>query len=211
MYIPVWAIVVIVVAAWYVTSQLQSKLRVEIAGLRKELAELRKEVDELRDSFEDHGDATKDVQSEIDAIRSDIAALGSREEVVAKRFLVVDSNGKPRGFFGMEGGASPSLLFMEEDGIIPTYLRHSPEGWAVLRLGNRGGEEVMATVDTRVDSRTDVGKGPFAFVSVTDRDGFNTTIGRVHEIEKVDAASWNRLAAAALVMTKDREVIWCAP
>jgi len=199
MYIPVWAVVAIALVAW------------TFYWSRTTLGKLREEINELRKGVRARSKETEALQLAVEDVHTEIVGLKNREEVTAERFVVVDTNGKPRGFFGMENGASPSLLFMEEDGAIPSYLRHSPDGWAVLRLGNRGGEEIMATIDTRIDSRTDVGKGPFAFVSVTDRDGFNTTIGRVHEIERVDATAWNRLAAAALVMTKDREVIWSAP
>jgi hypothetical protein len=54
--------------------------------------------------------------------------------------------------------------------------------------------------------------GPFAFISVSDRDGFNTTIGRAQAIEeKIDPMSWDKLAAASVVMTKNREILWSAP
>ena len=133
------------------------------------------------------------------------------DRVVAKQLVMLDEHKNVRATLGMEAGDSPSLSFREVDGVVPTYLRHSSEGWAVLRLGNRGGEEVILVTDTRVESPSSKGEGPFAFVSVTDRDGFNTTIGRGQVIEEAGVTSWDKLAAGAVVMTKDREVIWSAP
>jgi hypothetical protein len=53
---------------------------------------------------------------------------------------------------------------------------------------------------------------PCVFVSLSDRDGFATTIGRgkLRE-EKTVTEALVRVAAASLVLSKDREVLWSAP
>jgi hypothetical protein len=82
----------------------------------------------------------------LDAIRGAARSQGKPERVVkAEEFILVDAKGIPRARLAIEDGIKPMLALLDEDGARANYFMLTPTG-PVLRLGNRGGEEIMLVV-----------------------------------------------------------------
>jgi hypothetical protein len=100
------------------------------------------------------------------------------------------------------------LALLDENGASSSYFVLTPTG-PVLRLGHRGGEEIILAVgEYFVGDKPE----PCVFISLSDRDGFATTIGRGRlREEKTLTEALVSVAAASLLLSKDHEVLWSAP
>jgi hypothetical protein len=127
--------------------------------------------------------------------------------ITAEQFILVDGRGVARASLYMEDGIHPALGLFDEDGTRPNYFMRTPTG-AVIRIGNREGEEIMLSIG---HCRGEV-DDPVARITVQDRNGFTALVGREERWPDDDAKGKPRAASAASIRLTDNEgrIVWSA-
>jgi hypothetical protein len=227
----------IIAVLWFVRREI-TKMRVSVDAviardqLWDKLGVTPDEVKQLRDGYQQVRDAISELAHKLEIADAEVAdavrvhgplpvldqlrheaqkaerAQQSKNVLTAGEFVLVDAKGNPRARLSMEDGIKPMLALLDEDGVRANYFMLTPTG-PVLRLGNRQGEEIMLSLGDYLGESRPLPDHPIVWISISDRNGFNTLIGKMADRpEEEEAGRSTGVSAASIVLSGGGKVLW---
>ena len=122
--------------------------------------------------------------------------------VEANEFILRDSAGRMRGSLSMDLGLVPELALFDENGREQFSVEAIGLRGAVLSMG-----DMLAERGALLANDSERG----AYLRLSDKEGFQTTIGSADLITPQTGERHTTSAASVVLVDKDKKVIWQAP